>query len=161
MDTNLKNAISAMRSKIAEMEKEQKNYKNQRRTVRLVGERTMPAWVAGENSRELTKTLRIWYAAYGILGGKKFEVTENNAKPLIHDRDMYYSYPDGLKGQHYTHYPWLHGKHPLCKYLSEINNVLETFGYKIKNYEENKDPWGYTIKTPSTENYEEIVCIGE
>ena len=51
MDTNLKNAISAMRSKIAEMEKEQKNYKNQRRTVRLVGERTMPAWVANENSR--------------------------------------------------------------------------------------------------------------
>ena len=151
MDTNLKNAISAMRMKIAEMEKEQKNNKNQRKTVRIVGERTKPAWEATVDAMALTEELRIWYAAYGILRGK----------PLIHDRDMCYSYPDGLKGQHYTNYPWLHGKHPLCQYLNKIGSILEDFDFKFKNYEEYKDPWGYTIKTPSIDNYEEIVYTGE
>lgn len=161
MDTNLKNAISAMRMKIAEMEKEQRNNKNQRKTVRIVGERTKPAWVATDDARVLTGELRLWYAAYGILRGKKFEIIENNAKPLEHDRDKYYSYPDGLKGQHYTNYPWLHGKHPLCQYLNKIKTILEKFGYTFKNYEEYKDPWGYAIKTPAIEGYEEIVCVGE
>ena len=161
METNLKNAISAMRMKIAEMEKEQKNNKNQRKTVRIVGERTKPAWEATVDAMALTEELRIWYATYGILRGKKFDVTENNAKPLEHDRDKYYSYPDGLKGQHYTNYPWLHGKHPLCQYLNRIGSILEDFDFKFKNYEEYKDPWGYTIKTPSIDNYEEIIYTGE
>ena len=46
MEENLKNAISAMRMKIAEMEKEQRNNKNQRKTVRIVGEK-----LCGSNSK--------------------------------------------------------------------------------------------------------------
>ena len=161
MDTNLKNAISAMRKDIAELEKEQKSTKSQRKTVYFTGERTMPAWKATDIVRVNKEELRLMYAAYNLLRGKSFDITEKNAKPLIHDREMYWAYPYGLKGQCYTTDHELHGKHPLCKYLGEINKLLRKYGYEFKNYETRKDPWGGEFKTVSVENYEEVVCVGE
>ena len=161
MDTNLKNAISAMRNDIAELEKEQKTIKPQRKTVYFTGERTMPAWKATEAVRDIKERLRIMYAAYNLLRGKGFDITESNAKPLIHDREMYWAYPNGIKGQHYTTYKELDGKHPLCEYLNQINTQLKKYGYEFKNYETRKDVWGGEYKTVSVENYEEVVCVGE
>lgn len=161
MDTNLKNAISAMRKDIAELEKEQKSTKPQRKTVYFTGERTMPAWKATEAVRDIKERLRIMYAAYNLLRGKGFDITESNAKPLIYDRGMYWAYPNGIHGQHYTTREELNGKHPLCEYLSQINSLLQNYGYEFKNYEMRKDVWGGEYKTVSVENYEEVVCVGE
>lgn len=51
MDTNLKNAISAMRKDIAELEKKQKSIKPQRKTVYFTGERTLHPWQASEQAK--------------------------------------------------------------------------------------------------------------
>lgn len=161
MDTNLKNAIAAMREEIAALEKEQKAIKPQRKTVHFDGERTLSPWEAWCKVGDNKEKLRILYAAYNLLRGKNFDVTEKNAKPLIYDGGMYYEYPYGIKGQHYTPCEWLDGKHPLCRHLSEIENVLYNYDYRFKNHEEKESSWGGTYKTPSVDNYEEIVYIGE
>jgi hypothetical protein len=116
------------------------------------------AWCTVGGNKE---KLRLMYAAYNLLRGKGFEITERSAKPLIYDRSMNWAYPCGLKGQHYTADEAMDGKHPLCDYLYEINQILDKYGYNLKNYEEKTDQWGYTSKVPSVENYEEIVCVGE
>ena len=160
MEENLKNAISAMRKDIAELEKQQKNTKPQRKTVYYTGERTMSPceayWAVVDNKEKL----RLLYAAYNLLRGKGFEITERNAKPLIYDRSMYWAYPYGLKSQHYTVDEAMDGKHPLCEHLNEINNVLKNYGYEFKNYETRKDRWGGEYRAISLENYEEVVCVG-
>ena len=150
-----------MRKDIAELEKEQKSIKPQRKTVYFTGERTMSpfdAWCRVGNNKY---DLRLMYAAYNLLRGKGFEITESNSKPLIYDRGMYWAYPNGIHGQHYTTREELNGKHPLCEYLSEINSLLQNYGYEFKNYETRKDAWGGEYKTVSVENYEEVVCAGE
>jgi hypothetical protein len=159
MEENLKNAISAMRKDIAELEKEQKNIKPQRKTVYYTGERTMSpfdAWCTVGGNKE---KLRLMYAAYNLLRGKGFEITERSAKPLIYDRSMYWAYPCGLKGQHYTADEAMDGKHPLCEYLNDINSILKEYGYEFKNYETRKDRWGGEYRAISLENYEEVVCL--
>lgn len=161
MDTNLKNAISAMRKDIAELEKKQKSIKPQRKTVYFTGERTMPAWKAAEEVKNIKERLRTMYAAYNLLRGKGFDITERNAKLLIYDRGMYWTYPNGIHGQHYTTNEELNGKHPLCEYLSQINSILQGYGYEFKNYETRKDAWGGEYRTVSVENYEEVVCVSE
>lgn len=153
MDTNLKNAISAMRKDIAELEKNQKNIKPQRKTVHYKGERTMHPWEAEAEAKENKGRLRLYYAAYNLLRGKNFEVTESSAKPI--DKGFY------MRTYGIYIYDEYVGKHPLCLYLSEINSILEDYGYTLKNYEEKKGYFGSTYRTPSIENYEEIVCVGE
>ena len=140
METNLKNAISAMRMKIAEMEKEQRNNKNQRKTVRIVGERTKDPGTAYWDSVNLKHDLRIHYAAYGLLRGRNFDVTENKAE---------YEEYQGKR--------W----HPLCDWLHDIDEVLNEFGYQLKNYVEKEDYWKRKYKSYDMERYEEIVCVSE
>ena len=163
MDTNLKNAIAALREEIAALEKEQKAIKPQRKTVHFTGERTVSPWVAYCKVVSNKEKLRILYAAYNLLRGKNFDVTERNAKPLIYDREMAYAYPSGINGQHYTNCEELDGKHPLCAYgyLASIGNILKGYDYDFKNYEEKEYRYGGAYKTPSVENYEEVVRIGE
>ena len=138
MDTNLKNAISAMREDIAELEKEQKSIKPQRKTVYFTGERTMPAWKATDNARKNKEELRLFYAAYGLLRGRNFDVTENHPK-----REEYYKY------------------HPLCAYLPKIDEILTKYGFQLKNYEERENYWHQVYKKYNEEAYEEVVCVGE
>ena len=161
METNLKNTISVMRKDIAELEKEQKSIKPQRKTVYFTGERTMPAWKAVDAVKDIKERLRIRYAAYNLLRGKSFDVTEKNAKLLIYDKSRYWAYPNGIHGQRYTTCEELNGKHPLCQYLSQINCILQEYGYEFKNYETRKDAWGGEYRTVSVENYEEVVCVSE
>lgn len=153
MEENLKNAISAMRKDIAELEKKQKETKPQRKTEHFKGERTMPAWVATDQARINKEQLRIYYAAYGLLRGKNFNITERNAKPI--ELDKYYE-----QTGRWLNYD-LAGKHPLFAYLSEINRILNNYGYQFKNYETKKDRCGYEYRGISMENYEEVVRIGE
>ena len=138
MDTNLKNAISAMRKDIAELEKEQKSIKPQRKTVYFTGERTIQPWQAAEQARANKEKLRLYYAAYGLLRGKNFDVTENIPK-----REEHYKY------------------HPLCAFLPDIDKILTKYGFQLKNYEERENYWHQVYKKYNEEAYEEVVCIGE
>ena len=136
MEQNIKNAIKSMREEIAALEKVQKNTKEQRKTVNFHGERTMPAWKATMLVPGQREHLRIMYAAYGLLRGKKFSQIENNSKPAYN------------------------GKHPLTLYLSAINKVLEKYGYGLP-FETKKNCWGQEYKSFNTENCEEIVCFSQ
>lgn len=136
MEQNIKNAIKSMREEIAALEKVQKNTKEQRKTVNFHGERTMPAWKATMLVPGQREKLRIMYAAYGLLRGKKFNEIENNAKPM-----------DGVK-------------HPLMLYLSDINRFLEKYGYGLP-FEIKKNAWGLENKSFNTENCEEVVCLNQ
>jgi hypothetical protein len=161
MEENVKNAISAMRERIVELENRQKEIKPQRKTVNFKGERTINVYDAAEEVKNNKHLLRMFYAAYGLLRGKGFERVESAYKPLIYDPAKYWAYPEGCKGQRYTRFEELNGKHPLCAYLSDISSVLNTYDCDFKNYETEKDRWGTEYRTVSLENYEEVVCFGE
>lgn len=148
MDTNLKNAISAMRNEIAELEKEQKTIKPQRKTVYYTGERTLHPWEAAEKVRTNKHELRILYAAYGLLKGNNFDVTENAVEHCNRDNGNWCSAE-------------MVGKHPLCEFLPEIDAALNKHGYQLKNYEEKEDYWKRPYKKYNLENYEEVVRISE
>ena len=149
MEQNIKNAIKSMREEIAALEKVQKNTKEQRKTVNFHGERTMPDWKATMLAAEQGTRLRVMYAAYGLLRGKKFSQIENNAKPL--GEPWYNGIYVGIE---------LRGKHPLTLYLSEINKFLEKYGYGLP-FETKKNVWGQEYKTFNAENCEEIVCLSQ
>lgn len=76
METIEKIDIKKMKEDIKEMVSKQKTYKNQRRTVRLVGERTMTHWEAERNHSENRFNLRIMYAVYGLARGKSLSQIE-------------------------------------------------------------------------------------
>ena len=146
MNENIKN----FRNEIAELEKAQKELKPQRKTENFKGERTINHWDAAENVRNNKFTLRMMYAAYGLMRGKTFEQIESAAKPLKwgeYYRDRYASKE-------------LDGKHPLYLYLNEINEWLEKYGYKLP-YEEKESRWGTKTKTFDYEHIEATLCVSE
>jgi hypothetical protein len=144
------------RKEIAALEVEQKNTKEQRKTVRFTGERTMSPFEAWGHAKWNKDKLRAMYAAYGLMRGKGFYVTEKGAKPL--DSQAYYElYGCSLKKE-------FEGKHPLVTYLDEINEYLEKYGYRMPYEEETKKNWRgeeYKVKNFDIEHCEEIVRIGE
>lgn len=152
----MKQEIIDFRKEIAALEVEQKNTKEQRRTVRFTGERTMTPQQAWGRAMSNKGLLRAMYAAYGLMRGKGFKVTESEAKPL--NREAYY------EQYGYSLDPKLEGRHPLVLYLDTINEYLEKYGYKLPYEEETKkDFWGkeYKVKNFDIERCEEIVRIGE
>lgn len=160
---NRKETIKEFRNEIAELEKLQREYKNNRKTVNLKGERKYSVWEAQTLVRDTGDELRTMYAAYGLLRGRKFSEIESNSKPLIYDKQKYWAYPYGNKGQHYCSRDELDGKHPLCEYLGLINNYLRKYGYEIPCLEEKcSNKWNEWVETVfDYGNCEEIVCIGE
>jgi len=92
---------------IKNMAKEQQFLKNQRKTVKLVGERKMSPSEATMNHFYNREKLRVLYAAYGILKGKKYSEIENH-------------YPDE--------------NHPLQQYEGSIERVLKE--HKFLNKED-------------------------
>jgi len=102
METIVNFNHSKMREDIKTKVEEQKFLKNQRKTVKIIGERTIPAKDAAYKHMTNREDLRIMYAAFGLARGKSFSQTEN-------------------------HYPEL--DHPLQKYQKSIDRLLEK--YKI------------------------------
>ena len=155
METNYKNILKDFRAEIAELEKEQKIIKPQRKTVHFTGERTIGPAEATYKSKSNSYDLRIMYAAYNLLRGKGFDVTEKGAKPL--NAEDYY------KRTGYSLSKELEGKHPLFLYMSEIQNLLKKYGFQMPAHEEErKNFWGtYKETIFDYDNYEKIVCIGE
>lgn len=152
MEQNIKNAIASLREEIAALEKVQKNTKEQRKTVNFHGERTMPYWEATWQAQDQGRELRIMYAAYGLLRGRKFNEIENQAKPV--ELDVIYERTGKNVGSEFS------GKHPLTLYLSEINKILEKYGYGLP-FEVKKNCWGQEYKSFNTENCEEVICLSQ
>ena len=150
-----KNILKEFRAAIAEIENEQKTIKPQRKTVHFTGERTMGPAEATYKASSNSHDLRLMYAAYNLLRGKGFDVTEKNAKPL--NAEDYYK----RTGYHLD--KDLEGKHPLFLHISSINNHLKNYGFKIPSHEEEKKTyWGTHMETVfDYEDYEKIICIGE
>ena len=131
----MREEIKQLRQEIAALEVEQKNMKAQRKTVNLKVERTVNPYTAAENVRTYRERLRIMYAAYGVLRGKTFEQIEN-------------SY-DRVNNQ----------IHPLYGYGSDINKILNRYGYEMEHEEEKR--WYGTYQVFKKGCDEKIVRIGE
>lgn len=102
METIIKINIAQMKADISKKVEEQMFLKNQRKTVKLIGERIIPAKDATYKHQTNREDLRVMYAAYGIARGRSFSQIEN-------------------------HYP--EDGHPLQKYQKTIDRILE--GYKV------------------------------
>jgi len=100
METIEKIKVNVLKNDIKKLVEEQKILKNQRKTERLVGERTMDFRLAAYKHRSNREKLRLMYAAYGLMRGKKFSQIEN-------------------------HFP--EENHPLIKYLDKISKIIETY----------------------------------
>jgi hypothetical protein len=151
-----KNILKEFRAEIAKLENEQKIIKPQRKTVHFKGERTMGPAEATYTSKSNSYDLRVMYAAYNLIRGKGFDVTEHGAKPL--NAKEYYE----RTGYHLD--KELEGRHPLFLYMDEIQEYLTAYGFKFPSHEEEyKDYWGEKKKKTifDYDNYEKIVCIGE
>jgi hypothetical protein len=91
-------AINSLKNDIKQSAIIQKALKQQRKTVHLKGERLVDPVEASWRAYLDGLKLRIMYAAYGLMRGKKFSETEN-------------------------HYP--EENHPLNKYINAINRCIE------------------------------------
>ena len=97
--------IAQLKEDIKNMVADQKFYKNQRRTERLVGERIIPTYKAQWHHQSNREYLRLKYAAYGLMRGKAFSVTENKypeeKHPLHEFKDKIQSIVDYYMNQEY------------------------------------------------------------
>lgn len=98
--------ITQLKEDIKNMVNDQKELKNQRRTERLKGERIMPRYEAAWKHENNRNALRLRYAAYGLMRGKTFSVTENK-------------YPEE--------------NHPLCEFQDKIDGLVKY--YMTQEYE--------------------------
>jgi hypothetical protein len=72
------NPANFLKEDIKKIANEQKFLRNQKKTVHIVGERKLPAKDAAYKYMENSETLRVMYAAYGLMRGKSFSQTENH-----------------------------------------------------------------------------------
>ena len=143
--------IKEFRQVIANLEKEQKALKPQRKTVNGRPENaTVNPYTAAEMVRTNKHTLRLMYAAYGLMRGRKFTEIESNSKMLVGGE--YYN------GRYVPNE--LNNKHPLCLYLNEIDKFINQYGYEIPS-EEKTNRWGEKIISFDYANCEEVVCLSE
>jgi hypothetical protein len=105
METIVKIDIAKMKEDIKKMVELQKFYKNQRKTVKLVGKREIESSVATYKHQANREDLRVMYAAYGITRGKSFSQIEN-------------------------HYP--EDNHPLKNLQRSIDRILEQYKIEVK-----------------------------
>ena len=140
-DSHRKEAIKKLKEKIANAVDEQKIFKENRKTVRFKGERKYEPWEAAMKADYRTHQLRILYAAYGLLRGRKITETENHVPKS-----------------------WLKNYHPLMDYYFEIDYVLKEYGYQsamkgslLRNWDSDVNDY-YSVVN---DYYAEIVCIGE
>jgi hypothetical protein len=105
METIVKFDYKKMKEDIKTKAEEQKFLKNQRKTVKIVDERTMPAKDATYRHQVNREDLRVMYAAYGIARGKSFSQIENHFQEA---------------------------DHPLQKYQKTIDRILEKYKMQVK-----------------------------
>lgn len=69
--------MNTLKLRIKELSETQIELKNQRKTVRLIGTRTIEPWLAASEHSIIREELRLLFAAYGVLRGKTFNQIEN------------------------------------------------------------------------------------
>lgn len=107
METIEKVNVAELKSEIKELAGKQSSLKNQRKTVKLVGERTMEPWQATMEHRSNRAKLRAMYAAYAILRGKelsdidsgKFDTTWDEAHFKTSVEKILIKYQGGAKNE--------------------------------------------------------------
>jgi len=78
METIVKFDYKKMKEDIKTKAEEQKFLKNQRKAVKIIGERVIPAKDAAYKHMTNREDLRIMYAAYGVARGKSYSQIENH-----------------------------------------------------------------------------------
>jgi hypothetical protein len=96
----IKYDIAKMKADIKVKSEEQRFYRNQRKTVHIVGERKIEAKDATYRHQTNREDLRILYAAYGMARGKTFSQIESR---------------------------YSEDQHPLNKYQRSIDRILEKY----------------------------------
>ena len=131
----MKEELKQFREEIAALEKEQINMKAQRKTVNLKVERTVDPYTAADRVINNRCKLRVMYAAYGLMKGRRFEQIENHYD----------------KNENKIHL--LHG------FANSINDILNKYGYTMEY--ETVQAW-YGERKEFKENCDEkIVRISE
>ena len=97
-----------LREEIAALEKKQVELKAQRKTVNLKVKRTVDPYSAAMNVLSNREKLRVMYAAYGLMRGKRFNQVENHWDTKNNDN------------------------HPLYGLASQINKILNKYGYTME-----------------------------
>ena len=75
--------METLKSEINALAIQQRELKNQRKTVHIVGERTKSPWEAADLHSYNRYRLRIMYMAYGLLRGRTQDQIESNPKTPI------------------------------------------------------------------------------
>ena len=96
METITKIDVRTMKADIKKMVEEQKFYRNQRKTVHLVGERVITPSEAQWKHQANRQKLRLMYAAYGKARGKSFSQVENKYPEENHPLNQWTISIDGL-----------------------------------------------------------------
>jgi len=124
-----------LREEIEALEKKQVELKAQRKTVNLKVKRTVNPYDAAQAVDENRPKLRVMYAAYGLMRGKRFNQVENHWDNKNNEI------------------------HPLYGLALQINKILNKYGYTM---EYTKVKTWYGEKQEFKENCDEkIVRIGE
>lgn len=89
-----------LKQEIKKLSSEQPIYKNQRKTVHIIGERTMEPWQAIMNHSNNRHKLRLLYAVQGILKGKTLAEIETKNKPNKQPLSYYQNSLDKLIKQY-------------------------------------------------------------
>ena len=144
----MKEETKKLREEIAALEKKQIEMKAQRKTVNLKVKRTVDPYSAAMNVLSNREKLRVMYAAYGLMRGKKFSQVEN--RWANNNNDIHPLY--GLASQ-------IHKNLILKNKLILLNKILNKYGYTM---EYTKVKTWYGEREEFKENCDEkIVRIGE
>jgi len=114
METITKIDVRRMKADIKTKVEEQKFYRNQRKTVHLIGERVITPSEAQWKHQANRHTLRLMYAAYGVARGKSFVQIEPDSKWEKKYIDSSYD-----------------ECHPLRKYQEQIDKILEKYRIEV------------------------------
>lgn len=88
--------METLKNEIKDFVEKQKFFKNQRKTVNLIGKREVEPWVAAYTHKENRVKLRILYAVYGLMRGKKFSQIENHYPEENHPLNQFKNQIDKL-----------------------------------------------------------------
>lgn len=83
-----KESLQAIKSEIIKSVEKQKFFKNQRKTVHLVGQREIPTWQAASSHYSNRIRLRYLYIAYGIMRGKSIEQIEGKSSTPYSEKSV-------------------------------------------------------------------------
>lgn len=88
--------METLKQTIKNLSSDQTFLKDQRKTVKIVGERKVQPWEATMKHASNREKLRILFAAYGLMKGKTFNQIENHYPEETHPLKQYQSQIDKI-----------------------------------------------------------------